>query len=346
MNRAAKIIRVLSGVCLLVTLFFVIGPLTVIRQENYSDIVYTPLKYMMKYADYSQKELVVMGVCILLPLLLALVGGVAGVVGSAKQNITGILAIIVCGLYVALLMNVKVLWPEAENDAQEFGNGLIIYCSIAVSGLAAVLGVISFFVRPKKPKQVKKDMTIPNVDEIKREQIEAQYSFLENPVSTDTEKQMEFQGLEKGMQNEADAFVQPQDVASENTQMPENTQAAQVQETVSHIENSVIQSPRGVMVGLAGIFAGAEIPFQGEESIRLGRDASNDLVFTDAKRVSRHHCVITWHAARQEYSIVDRSSNGSFINGQTDCLPQNIEIMLKTGTVIDIGSEENRFRLE
>lgn len=42
----------------------------------------------------------------------------------------------------------------------------------------------------------------------------------------------------------------------------------------------------------------------------------------------------------------DTSSNGSFTNGSQECLPQNMEICLKPGTILDFGSEENRFRLE
>ncbi len=77
-----------------------------------------------------------------------------------------------------------------------------------------------------------------------------------------------------------------------------------------------------------------------------GRTADNDLVFENQQKVSRKHCVISFHRDKECFKIVDTSSNGSFTNGSQECLPQNMEICLKPGTILDFGSEENRFRLE
>jgi len=107
-----------------------------------------------------------------------------------------------------------------------------------------------------------------------------------------------------------------------------------------------IETVRGVLVGLAGIYKGAEIPIQDGETIRIGRTADNDLVFENQQKVSRKHCVISFHRDKECFKIVDTSSNGSFTNGSQECLPQNMEICLKPGTILDFGSEENRFRLE
>lgn len=105
--------------------------------------------------------------------------------------------------------------------------------------------------------------------------------------------------------------------------------------------------PRGVMVGLAGIYAGVEIPFQNGETIRIGRDASSNLIYDKrAPRVSRHHCEITWNAQNRNYSIIDTSTNGTFKNGSEDCLPQNMRIVLEVGCTISLGSDDNVFRLE
>lgn len=103
---------------------------------------------------------------------------------------------------------------------------------------------------------------------------------------------------------------------------------------------------RGVMVGLTGMYAGAEIPFEDGMKIRLGRLPDNDLVFTNEAHVSRRHCEISWHAPARQFGIKDFSSSGSYINGSEDCLPQNIDTPLPPGTILDIGDENNRFRLE
>lgn len=60
-------------------------------------------------------------------------------------------------------------------------------------------------------------------------------------------------------------------------------------------ENMKIETVRGVLVGLAGIYKGAEIPIQDGETIRVGRTADNDLVFENQQKVSRKHCVISFH---------------------------------------------------
>lgn len=107
------------------------------------------------------------------------------------------------------------------------------------------------------------------------------------------------------------------------------------------------RAPRGVMVGLAGIYAGVEIPFAPGETIRVGRDSSSNLIFDKrAPRVSRHHCEITWNAGSGNYSIVDTSTNGTFKNGSEDCLPQNMTIVLEVGCTLSLGSDDNVFRLE
>lgn len=105
-------------------------------------------------------------------------------------------------------------------------------------------------------------------------------------------------------------------------------------------------NPRGVMVGLAGIYAGAEIPMPDGEFITLGRQNDNHLIFEGQAKVSRSHCKIKWDASGKKYVICDYSSAGSFVNGSQDCLPQNLELMLEPGAVVAIGDETNTFRLE
>ncbi len=105
-------------------------------------------------------------------------------------------------------------------------------------------------------------------------------------------------------------------------------------------------NPRGVMVGLAGIYKGAEIPMPDGEFITLGRQNDNHLIFEGQGKVSRSHCKIKWDASGKKYIICDYSSAGSFVNGSQDCLPQNLELMLEPGSVVAIGDEANTFRLE
>lgn len=105
-------------------------------------------------------------------------------------------------------------------------------------------------------------------------------------------------------------------------------------------------APRGVLVGLKGIYAGAEIPLPPSEFIKLGRSTGNHLVFENQEKVSREHCKIKWDNHRKKYIFCDFSSNGTFVNGSEDCLPQNLEMEMEPGTIVAIGNASNTFRLE
>ena len=113
------------------------------------------------------------------------------------------------------------------------------------------------------------------------------------------------------------------------------------------VEKEPDRGPRGVMVGLTGVYAGVEIPLQPGESVKIGRDATSNLIYDkSAPRISRHHCEITWNPQSQNYSIIDTSTNGTFKNGSEDCLPQNMRISLEIGCTISLGDDDNMFRLE
>lgn len=105
-------------------------------------------------------------------------------------------------------------------------------------------------------------------------------------------------------------------------------------------------NPRGVMVGLSGIYAGAEIPLTDGEYIKLGRVTDNDLVFSGQKRVSRNHCQIMWSAAKRMYTVFDFSTNGIFLDGSKTRLTKNTALDIKPGSVLAIGDRTNTFRLD
>lgn len=110
-------------------------------------------------------------------------------------------------------------------------------------------------------------------------------------------------------------------------------------------EPGISKGSHGMMVGLTGIYAGAQIPMPDGEFIGLGRQNTNHLIFEGQPKVSRDHCKIKWDASNEKYIIWDYSSTGSFANGSHDCLPQNLELALEPGTVIAIGDDTNTFRL-
>lgn len=113
------------------------------------------------------------------------------------------------------------------------------------------------------------------------------------------------------------------------------------------------QQPSGVMYCLEGTYQGDRIPMR--TKVVIGRDGScaNLVLGGEYKKVSRKHCEITYDAARRKYRIHDYSKNGVTLHIYQNqkyvtkgLLPKEADYYLAPGTIIDIGSAENRFRLE
>ena len=98
--------------------------------------------------------------------------------------------------------------------------------------------------------------------------------------------------------------------------------------------------------GLSGMYAGQDVPMAPNDDLVIGRDAalSNIIIDQNAGKVSRKHCVVRFDPARNSYMVTDHSTNGTFIDGGNR-LVANVPTPLSRGTVIALGSRENRFRL-
>lgn len=100
-----------------------------------------------------------------------------------------------------------------------------------------------------------------------------------------------------------DAKQQSSDISSQdNTMMKtgEITQKSQV--------------PSGMLIGIRGEYEGAQIQIFNRERIYIGRSSEANLVLSN-KKASRKHCSIMYDAKEDKYSIVNYSSNGTYLNG-------------------------------
>ena len=101
----------------------------------------------------------------------------------------------------------------------------------------------------------------------------------------------------------------------------------------------------GIIKGVTGEYAGAEIVIRPGDKIRIGRSHDgNDLILNNSK-VSRHHCVISYDEYRGKYMVMDLSSNGVYYNHGIR-LQKGMNTPLDAGTIIYIGNEENAFELK
>lgn len=323
MNRWAKFFRTVGGIFLLADLAVMFLPFMLISQENYSDISYSQFDFikMVLNGDVSKEKLLAVGILIILPAVLALIFGIIGIVSGEKQIISGIGSIIVSGLNIAFLLNMKLFEPERINDAQVYKKDIAFWALAGITAVFLLCGMISFFVRPRRLKRKENQEVIYQQEKDSSENI------------ADSKKQI---------------YLSEEDEKKIPEPLPEVNPVAQIEISPLDVTQPLdgMQTARGVMVGLSGDYKGAEIPFKAGETLKIGRAVTNDLIFSEAERISRFHCAITWIPEMQKYQIVDTSSNGSFINEMEECIPQNIAIYLEPGTILDLGNKENRFRLE
>lgn len=302
--------------------------LPVLNRYNapYPDEVYTQWRYTREILEkvsesgIQGEKFIWVILLIVLPLVLSTVMGIVGIAGGARQRVSAIGAIVVMVCNIGFYMKAELFWPAGwEDEQQMYGvqyiKGYGIYWILAMAVVIGCFGILGLIFTPKRIKTAAADV-IPQLDEIRQEQMKPKWEFVDERVPS---------------------------VREHVTQMPD---AGNTPGIISGNAMGAASAPRGALVGLSGIYQGAEIPFRDGETIKFGRDAGNDVVFANSPRVSRFHCAITWFAQEGHYRILDKSSNGCFINGMEECIPQNIAIDIQVGTILDIGDANNRFRLE
>lgn len=119
------------------------------------------------------------------------------------------------------------------------------------------------------------------------------------------------------------------------------------QSSGSSAASSSVQKPipqTGIITGMKGMFAGAQIPLNNGDVLIIGRDANNCHIILEGPTISSKHCTIQYDGMTGNYVVVDYSTNGTFV-GNGGRLPANKKLALSPGTLISIGDGENTFQL-
>jgi hypothetical protein len=270
--------------------------------------------------EYSTVRLLWVMFFMVVPLLLALVSGIWAMIGNGTQVGSSLLCFAVLILYIGLVVSLPFYFPD-----DYYCRGIAGVLNLVFSGAASLIAIVAL-TRKEQVEEAPVMTEIPQIKEMKQEQVVARYNII---AENATEETVVLKGASSG-----------------TVSQPASSDTTESQEPEPKPDAYVPGNPRGVMVGLTGMYAGAEIPFQDGERIKLGRLPDNDLVFEGQEKVSRNHCYIKWDAENQKYIFCDYSSNGTYVNGSEDCLPQNLELPIEPGTIIAIGDEQNTFRLE
>ncbi|MBR1866294.1 MAG: FHA domain-containing protein [Lachnospiraceae bacterium] len=351
MNSKAKGLRIAGGVSILLNIIIFFLPIAKYEPMNYPIERFSQWDYVVNVfspeAPYgavsSTGRFMWMFLLILVPLIVSLVAGIWKMVGDDRQIVSNILIFVVFGLYMLLFLSIGSFFPE-----QEYQRDIAGICNLLGSAVASLLALFALLSKEEKTEEaILTD--IPQVQEIKQEQVKAKYNIITeeksiNPFDSSASAEAA-SGSQIGQQTPQQpnpASQMPQQSYSTPQDAPPQASALPAQVIPPYVPGP----PKGVMVGLTGIYTGAVISFRDGESIRLGRMTDNDLIFDGQDKVSRNHCYIKWNGTEQKFLIKDSSSNGTFVNGSEDCLPRNIEIEVPIGSVLAIGDERNTFRLE
>lgn len=309
MNRFAKTFRALASLCVLLNMAFLFVPAIKRVQDNYADITWTQ-------ADYIQGAL-----SKFIPSL-----------GQGAQEVTGSQAVWVFGfmvLPVAVSLTAGI-WGIVGSQVQKISSMLVALAFLLYVGMTATIDNLwpeaaagQAFCRGPACMMVLGLSGLGTLFSVA--------ALIATPRKVKVVRSEIPQVEEVKEQVEAKYHILAEEESKQEAEMQ-----AEAQETPAH----------GVLVGLAGIYAGAEISIADGAEILLGRHSRNHLVFEGQKNVSRDHCRIRWDEACRKYVFCDYSANGSFIKGEESCLPQNLEIQLAPGTTVMLGDENNVFYLK
>lgn len=95
----------------------------------------------------------------------------------------------------------------------------------------------------------------------------------------------------------------------------------------------------GMLIGLRGEYAGAEIRIEEGETIYIGRSREICNLVLGNSRVSRKHCSISYSSADDKYLITNYSLNGTFLSNGQLLKPEQV-YYLPHGTIFRINEEE------
>lgn len=128
--------------------------------------------------------------------------------------------------------------------------------------------------------------------------------------------------------------------------------------TNNHIISQSItlnQGITGALVCTKGIYLGSIIRFYADKEVLIGRDGNTCDIVINLPRISRKHCLLTYHANTNSYNITDMSQNGTFTidsdishpncDLEAQRLPSNQSYNLRPGSTICFGDCDTIYRL-
>ena len=129
-----------------------------------------------------------------------------------------------------------------------------------------------------------------------------------------------------------------------NGKIPTSSSIENVSANEEEVSTGVL-SATGSLIGVKGSCAGYNFDLTSGEEIIIGKDAKVSMVVIDPayKEISRKHVGVCYDIIRDQYRVVDYSSNGTWANGSR--LVPGQEVYLPHGTELKLANDKNTFRL-
>lgn len=96
---------------------------------------------------------------------------------------------------------------------------------------------------------------------------------------------------------------------------------------------------KGLLIGIRGEYAGAEVQMLNGEKIVIGRSREKANLILNNPKVSRKHCEVSYDAVEDKYVMVNCSLNGTFLSGG-QLLEQGKRYHLPHGTIFRVNKED------
>lgn len=104
------------------------------------------------------------------------------------------------------------------------------------------------------------------------------------------------------------------------------------------------QDRKGGIIGLKGSLIGRRFDVRNNVDILFGRDSSQVDVVVRGEKVSRVHLSIRFNYYRNDYTVIDCSTNGTYI-GENRYYLHKDKRRVPSGTILMLGDEENILQL-
>ncbi|MDR1017550.1 MAG: FHA domain-containing protein [Lachnospiraceae bacterium] len=313
--KKGKIIKLISGIMALITLIFYFLPFMPLLRRT-KNFTYSGLEIMTRsFKGTIFKGSPSLGIFILLGMLLLLAVAVLGILPMLKKKTALIMSI--CSLVqVVSLVLVFVLakLQKGVKGDKNFSYGFIV--CIILSVIVMALALIAFIMFPSKAELA----------------LEEEAGYVEDQYCDNN------QFSENNYNTPSYNYYANDPSYAETSSLNNQNQYGNY--------NSVQADSGAAIKGITGMYAGASFPIADYEPIVIGRDSavSHIVISENSSKISRAHVSISFDPNSNMYTVIDRSSNGTYLDDGTRLL-SNQPRQVSRGTSIYLAKRDNTFRL-